>query len=134
MSNINRIVFGNAEQVLKFCFFFAFFGLPKFRHGKGPPRLPILGAYPYLLLLNYKHLHKAVDWLCKYYKSDVIGFYAASFPVVVSTSTEKAKQSLNHPEFDGKPPLMLAKLRDPDFAVQGTGHQHLRPMQFRVVM
>lgn len=82
--------------------------------------MPILGAYPLLLLLNYKHIHKALDWLCKYYKSDVIGFYAASFPVVVTTSTEKAKLMLNDPALDGKPPLLLVKLRDPDFAIQGT--------------
>lgn len=81
--------------------------------------MPLLGAYPYLLLLNYKHLHKAAQWLSKYYKSDVIGFYAADFTVIVANSTETAKESLNNPDFDGKPQLMLAKLLDPDFAIQG---------------
>lgn len=86
---------------------------------KGPPRLPILGAYPLMLLINYKHLHKAVDWLCKYYKTDVLGMYAAHFPTIVANTTETAKELLNNPKLDGKPALMLAQLRDPNFAVRG---------------
>lgn len=86
---------------------------------KGPPRLPILGAYPYLLMLNYKHLHKAIDWLCKYYKSDVIGFYAAQFPTIVANTTNTAKELLKNRHLDGRPQLALAKLRDPDFHVRG---------------
>ena len=86
---------------------------------KGPPRLPILGAYPYMLLINYKHLHKAIDWLCKYYKTDVLGFYAANFPTIVANSTVTAKELLNNPRLDGKPGLKLAQLRDPEFKIRG---------------
>lgn len=86
----------------------------------GPPRLPIFGTYPILLLINYKHLHKAVDWLCKYYKTDVLGFYVSNFPTIVGNSTASVKELLNNPKLDGKPGLMLAKLRDPDFNIHGT--------------
>lgn len=71
-------------------------------------------------MLNYKHLHKAVDWLCKYYKTDVLGLYAANFPTIVGNSQATVKELLNNPKLDGKPGLMLAKLRDPDFDVHGT--------------
>lgn len=86
---------------------------------QGPPRLPILGSYPYLLLLNYKHVHKAVDWLCKYYKTDVLGLYAAHFPTIVANTTETSKELLNNQALDGKPALKLAQIRDPDFVVRG---------------
>ncbi|XP_031625482.1 probable cytochrome P450 304a1 [Contarinia nasturtii] len=85
----------------------------------GPPRLPILGAYPYLLLLNYKHVHKAVDWMCWYYKTDVLGLYAAQFPTIVANTSTTAKECLNNQALDGKPALKLAQLRDPDFEVRG---------------
>lgn len=72
-----------------------------------------------MLLLNYKHLHKAIDLLCKYYKTDVLGLYAAHYPTVVANTTITAKEMLNNPNLDGKPGLKLAQLRDPDFTVRG---------------
>ncbi|XP_055317679.1 probable cytochrome P450 304a1, partial [Sitodiplosis mosellana] len=85
----------------------------------GPPRLPILGAYPYLLLLNYRHLHKAVEWMCKYYKTDVLGMYAAHFPTIVANTAAAAKECLNNQALDGRPGLALAQIRDPDFEIRG---------------
>lgn len=64
-------------------------------------------------------MHKAVDWLCKYYESDVIGFYAAQFPTIVANTTKTAKELLNNKDLDGKPQLALAKIRDPDCVVRG---------------
>lgn len=81
--------------------------------------MPILGAYPYLLLVNYRHLHKAIDWMCNYYKTDVLGLYAAHFPTIVANTTASAKECLNNPALDGKPALKLAQLRDPNFDVRG---------------
>lgn len=81
--------------------------------------MPILGAYPYMLLINYKHLHRAIDWLCTYYKTDVLGFYAANFPTIVGNSTATVKELLNNPRLDGKPALKLAQLRDPEFKIRG---------------
>lgn len=72
-----------------------------------------------MLLLNYKHLHKAIDWLCKYYKTDVLGLYVANFPTIVANSTVTAKEILNNAKLDGKPDLLLAQLRDPDFVTRG---------------
>lgn len=85
----------------------------------GPPRLPWLGSYPFMLLLNYGHMHRAIDWLCKYYKTDVLGLYAANFPTIVANTAATAKECLNNPDLDGKPQLLLATLRDPDFTIRG---------------
>lgn len=85
----------------------------------GPPRLPIFGTYPLLLLINYKHLHKAVDWLCKYYKTDVLGLYAASYATIIGNSNATVKELLNDPKLDGKPDLKLAQIRDPEFVTRG---------------
>lgn len=64
-------------------------------------------------------MHKAIDWLCKYYKTDVLGFYAAQFPTVVANSTITAKELLNNPKLDGKPALKLALIRDPEQTIRG---------------
>lgn len=88
----------------------------------GPPRLPIFGTYPLLLLINYKHLHRAVDWLCKYYKTDVLGLYAASYATVIGNSNAAARELLNDPKLDGKPDLKLAQIRDPEFVSRGRGN------------
>lgn len=85
----------------------------------GPPRLPFLGSYPFMLLLNYRHMHRAIDWLCKYYETDVLGLYAAHFPTVVANTTAAVKELLNNPDLDGKPQLLLARMRDPDFTIRG---------------
>lgn len=92
----------------------------------GPPRLPFLGSYPLMLLLNYKHLHLAVDWLCKYYETDVLGMYCGNTPTIVANSNDSVRAILNHTDFDGKPVLLLAKLRNPDFNIRGmtTIHTH----------
>lgn len=68
-----------------------------------------------MLLLNYKHLHKAIDWLCKFYKSDVIGFYTGPYLTAVAHSTEAGKECMNNTDLDGKPGLPLALLREPNF-------------------
>lgn len=73
-----------------------------------------------MLLINYKHLHKAVDWLCKYYKTDVLGLYTASYATIIGSSNATVKELLNNPKLDGKPDLKLAQIRDPDFVTRGT--------------
>lgn len=72
-----------------------------------------------MLLLNYKHMHIALEKFRKYYRSDIIGFYINEYPTIVVHNTKWAKQCLNHREFDGKPPLPLAQLRSPDDMVRG---------------
>lgn len=85
----------------------------------GPPRLPWLGSYPFMLLLNYRHLHRAIDWLCKFYTTDVLGLYAANFLTIVANTAATSKELLNNPDLDGKPQLLLASLRDPEFTIRG---------------
>lgn len=57
--------------------------------------------------------------MCKYYKTDLLGLYAAEFPTVVASTTASVKELLNNPALDGKPTLKLAQLRDPDFMIRG---------------
>lgn len=85
----------------------------------GPPRIPILGSYGFMLLLNYKHLHKAIGWLCRYYKTDVLGLYAGPYLTIVAHSHDAMKESMNTTNFDGKPALKLALMRDPEFKQHG---------------
>lgn len=78
-----------------------------------------MGSYAFMLLLNYRHLHRAIRWLCKFYKTDMLGLYAGSYLVVVTHSYEATKEAMNNPNFDGKPALRLAMLRDPEFKPRG---------------
>lgn len=72
-----------------------------------------------MLLLNYRHLYKAIGWLCKYYKTDVLGLYTGPYLTIVAHSYETTKDSMNEPNFDGKPALPLALLREPEFNSRG---------------
>ncbi|XP_059611495.1 probable cytochrome P450 304a1 [Phlebotomus argentipes] len=85
----------------------------------GPPRLPMVGSYIFLLLLNGKDLHKAVLTLCRWYKSKTIGFYVGSLPVIVCNDYEGVKEILNRSEFDGRLDIFLARMRDPNFGLRG---------------
>lgn len=76
----------------------------------GPPRLPIFGTYPFLLLFNYKHVHKAVEWLCGVYKTDLLGLHAMHIPTVVGNTTEVVREMLNNQALDGKPMLKIGLL------------------------
>lgn len=72
-----------------------------------------------MLLLNRKHLHLAVNQLCKFYKSSVIGMYLGETPVIVLNDSENVKKLLNHRDFDGKADILLGRLRDPNFGLFG---------------
>ena len=85
----------------------------------GPPRIPMFGSYLLLLLINYKHIHLGIEKLCKYYKSDVIGFYFADTPTIVVNKWDHVKEALFNPDLDGRPKMMMAKLRDPNLDLKG---------------
>ncbi|XP_034659890.1 probable cytochrome P450 304a1 [Drosophila subobscura] len=85
----------------------------------GPPRIPFFGSYLFLLLLNYKYLHKAALTLTRWYKSDIIGLHVGPFPVAVVHSGEGVREVLNNQVFDGRPGLFLAAMRDPGDEVRG---------------
>lgn len=68
-----------------------------------------------MLILDHKHLHRAVERLCQYYKSSIIGFYLGNFYTLVISDLKHTKQALNHREFDGRPDFLAVRLRHPDF-------------------
>lgn len=86
---------------------------------KGPPRIPFFGSYLFLLLLNYDHFHLAVNKLCKFYKSNIIGFYLGGMLVVVLNDGDKVKKALMHRDFDGRPDILIARLREPKMNLFG---------------
>lgn len=77
--------------------------------------MPILGGYIFMLLLNRRHLHFAIDRICKFYKSTVVGIYIGKYPVVLINDLENVKKSLNHRDFDGRPDLLMTQMRHPEF-------------------
>lgn len=85
----------------------------------GPPRIPIFGSYLLFLLINYNHIHKAVSVLCRYYKTNIIGFYYGPIPTIVASDAVSVKEMLNCQAFDGRPNLMLSQLRDPELLPRG---------------
>lgn len=72
-----------------------------------------------LMLINYRHIHRAINLLCDYYKTNVLGLMFSSTLVVIANDNAGARAVLNQRELDGKPPLLLAQLRDPDLKVRG---------------
>ncbi|ALC45928.1 Cyp304a1, partial [Drosophila busckii] len=85
----------------------------------GPPRIPIFGSYLFLLLLNYKYLHKAALTLSKWYKSDIVGLHLGNFPTVVVHCPEGVREILNNPSYDGRPQVFVAEMRDPGDCIRG---------------
>lgn len=85
----------------------------------GPPRIPLVGSYLFLLLINHKNKHLAIDKLCKYYKSSVIGFFTGDVLTVVANDPKSVHEMLFNPEFDGRNDIVLARMREPDFKLKG---------------
>lgn len=85
----------------------------------GPPRLPIIGSYLFMLIINRHHLQKAANLFAKWYKSNIIGLYLGSTPTIILNDTEKVKKALFTREFDGKPDLYIGRLRDPKLNLRG---------------
>ncbi|XP_060649194.1 probable cytochrome P450 304a1 [Drosophila nasuta] len=85
----------------------------------GPPRIPGFGSYLFLLLINYKYLHKAALTLSKWYKSDIIGLHVGKYPVAVIHNAEGVREILNNQAYDGRPALFVGQIRDPGEGVRG---------------
>lgn len=81
----------------------------------GPPRLPWLGSYLFMLILNQEHLHYAVKRLAEFYKTTILGFYLGDFYSVAITDQKNTKKALNHRAFDGRPDFLAIRLRHPNF-------------------
>lgn len=72
-----------------------------------------------MLLLNRNHLHKAVNKLCELYSTNILGMHLGNCPMVILNDSEKVKKALNKCEFDGKPDLLVARLREPNLNLLG---------------
>ncbi|KXJ73478.1 hypothetical protein RP20_CCG015763 [Aedes albopictus] len=85
----------------------------------GPPKLPLLGGYAIMLMLNFYHLHRAANKLCEYYKTKMLGIYLGSFPTIIINDFGTVKEVLNRVEFDGRPDLFIARMREKNFLLRG---------------
>lgn len=81
----------------------------------GPPKVPWFGSYIFMLMLNPKHLHFAVDRICEFYKTTVMGLHLGSFPVVIVNDLANTKKVMNDRELDGRPDILMTKMRHPEF-------------------
>ncbi|KAH8374703.1 hypothetical protein KR200_004194 [Drosophila serrata] len=85
----------------------------------GPPRIPLFGSYLFMLMINFKYLHKAALTLSRWYKSDIIGLHVGSFQVAVVHNAEGVREILNNKVFDGRPGIFVAAMRDPGDDIRG---------------
>lgn len=105
---------GKTKKIKKYTFF-----LINAIFSSGPPRFPIFGSYLIMLILDRQHLHKAANKLCAFYKSNIIGLYHGKTPLVILNDTEKVKNALYNRDFDGKPDLLMGRLRDLNMDLRG---------------
>lgn len=85
----------------------------------GPPRLPLFGAYPLLLLLNYRHMYRAIATLARWYRTDVLAFYYRNAIVVTVHNLALTREVLLNPAIDGRAVFELVRVRDPQLEVHG---------------
>ncbi|XP_061391949.1 uncharacterized protein LOC133327408 [Musca vetustissima] len=83
------------------------------------PRIPFFGSYLFMMATNFRYLHKAVWKFSQWFKSDIIGLHMGPYPIVVVHNQDAIREVLNRPEFDGRPALYLAQIREPDNDVKG---------------
>ncbi|XP_055587549.1 probable cytochrome P450 304a1 [Uranotaenia lowii] len=95
------------------------FERPSSHFPPGPPRLPLLGGYPFLLALNYRHLHQAAAKLSQLYGSKLIGLYLGPLPAVIVNDYNTVRDVLTRSDFDDRPDLFMARLRDEHFQRRG---------------
>lgn len=99
------------------CYKYCFYRPPNFP--PGPPRIPLIGSYLFILLINYKDKHLAINKLCEYYKSKVIGFHTGNVLTVVANDPKSVREMLFKQEFDGRNDIVLARLREPHHNLKG---------------
>lgn len=81
--------------------------------------MPWLGSYIFMLLLDRNHLHRAVDRICQFYKSSIIGLYLGGDLTLLLNDPDSVKKALNHRDFDGRPDILLGRLRHPNMELHG---------------
>lgn len=80
----------------------------------GPPRIPFIGSYLFMLLFDYHYLHKAALTLSKFYKSKVLSLYLGPYLTYIVNDPDGVKEVLNNMDFDGRPDIFLARIRHPE--------------------
>ncbi|XP_073815610.1 probable cytochrome P450 304a1 isoform X5 [Musca autumnalis] len=86
---------------------------------KAIPRMPFFGSYLLMMLANFRYLHKGVWKFAKWLKSDIIGLHMGPYPIVVVHNAEGVREVLNRKEFDGRPALLVAQIREPSWKIAG---------------
>ena len=99
------------------CYKYCFYRPPNFP--PGPPRIPLFGSYLFLLLINRKNKFLAINKLCEYYKSNIIGFYTGTFVTVVANDAKSVREMLLNPKFDGRNDSLLSRMREPNYTLSG---------------
>ncbi|KAJ6636080.1 putative cytochrome P450 [Pseudolycoriella hygida] len=85
----------------------------------GPPRIPVFGSYLIMLLINYKHLQRSIDWLCQYYKTNILSLYMGDFLTVVANDSDSVREVMINTKLDGRPDLPLSQLRNASSVTKG---------------
>lgn len=85
----------------------------------GPPRIPLLGSFWAMMLVNRKELHKAIRTLSRWYKTDLLGLWLGGAPTIVAQSYELSREVFRRSEFDGKPDFFPARIREPNHNLLG---------------
>lgn len=81
-----------------------------------------------MLMINYKHLQIGINWLCKYYKTNILGLYVGPFLAVVANDSASIKETMLNTKMDGRPDLFLAQVRDPHNVTRGDFWLHFNAM------
>ncbi|XP_013101803.1 probable cytochrome P450 304a1 [Stomoxys calcitrans] len=83
------------------------------------PRIPFFGSYLFMMMLNFKFLHKGVLKFSRWINSDIVSLHMGPYPMVILHNAEAIKEVLNRKEFDGRPDLFVAKIREPNLNIAG---------------
>uniref|UniRef100_A0A182UK02 Cytochrome P450 n=1 Tax=Anopheles melas TaxID=34690 RepID=A0A182UK02_9DIPT len=120
LATTTLLLWGVAISLLLYALVRPLTGRPGKNFPPGPPgRFPFLGDYALLLLINYRHLHKAALVLGDYYRTKILGITLRDYPTIVVNDLTVAKEVLNRKVFDGRPDLYLARIRDRDYNRRG---------------
>ena len=103
--------------VLYQCYKYCFYRPPNFP--PGPPRIPFFGSYLFIMLINNKNKFLAIDKLCEYYKTSVLGFYTGPFITVVANDPKSVREMLFNQDFDGRVEAFLGRVREPNYNFRG---------------
>lgn len=72
-----------------------------------------------MLLLDRKHLQYAANRICEFYKSKVVGLFLGGDLLVIVNDLDGVKKALNHRDFDGRPDILMGRMRHPTMGKYG---------------